>query len=185
MDRNVIALWPGRLFMLILAVLLAGCAAITLVPPYDEQIDAGLTDLYADTGAFVDRMVTLRTTAEGTYDANQAFYEDANARVDALLVRAEAHRVLNNCPSTKIVDRALSAARIPADLRGEIGTLPRDDCQVVLIRLIRDGYGEMAEIHRAQGRVGFGTDARGQFMDGGVGARLRAAITVEIAKRGS
>lgn len=184
MRESAAASWPTRLFLMVLGVLLCGCTAISLVPPYDEQIDAGLTDLYAQTGAFVDRMVLLRGTAEGAYNANQQFYAEANARVDALIVRAEAHRVLDNCPSAKTIDRAFAMARIPADVRGEIGTLPRDDCQVVLMRMIRESYVEMDAIHRAQGAAGFGTDARGQFMDGGVGARLRAAITVEIAKRG-
>ncbi len=183
MPRFAAAPWLSTLFALMLSLLLSGCAAITLVPPYDEQIDAGLTDLYADTGAFVDRMVAARGTAEGTLDSNREFYEEANARVDALIVRAEAHRVLDNCPSVKILERAFSVARIPDDVRREMGTLQSDDCQVVLMRMIREGYGEMEDLHRAQGAAGLGTDARGQFMDGGVGARLRAAITVEIAKR--
>jgi hypothetical protein len=171
------------LLSLILALILSGCTAITLVPPYDEQIDTGLTELYGETSAFVDRMVALRGTPDGTHAANQDFYAEAGARAEALIVRAEAHRVLDNCPSAKIVDRALSVARIPADVRGEIGTLGGDDCQVILMRMIREAYREMEDIHRVQGAAGMGSDARGQFIDGGVGARLRAAITVEIAKR--
>ncbi len=168
---------------LIAVALLNGCAPIMLVPPYDEQIDNGLTTLYSDTTAFVDRMISLRGTPEGSYAKNSDFYEAATAKVGALVVRAEAHRVLNDCPSSALVSRAFALARIPEDVRGTIGTLPRDDCQVVLLRLIQDGYGNMAKVHQIQGDAGLPPMAHGQFIDGGVGAQLRAAITVEIAKR--
>lgn len=161
---------------------LAGCA-VTLVPAYDEQIDAGLTTLYGDTVQFVDHATAEAGTAEGDYAHNRSFYDSADARIDALLVRAEAHRVLKDCPTGKVIDRALDAARIPADVRGSIGNLPKDDCEVVLLRLVKTGFADMRHLHEAQGARGLPPSARGPLVDGGVGAELRAAITVEIAKR--
>ena len=180
MARNLRRLVAG----LMLSALLTGCTAIKLVPAYDEQIDSGLTSLYADTSSFVDQMTSRAGTPEGTYAQNMTFYNQVDGRVDALIVRAEAHRVLNDCPSTKLMTRALDLARIPADVRGRIGTLPKDDCQVVLMRLIKDGFTDMRRFHQAQGALGIPAVARGPLIDGGVGALLRAGITVELAKRG-
>lgn len=174
--------WLAALF-LSFSLVLSSCAPIQLVPAYDEQIDTGLTDLYANTTTFVDRMITLHGTPEGDYAHNKEFYESAAARMDALTVRAEAHRVLRDCPTTKVISTALSAARIPADVRGQIGTLPKDDCQVVLMRLIQTGFAKMARFHEDQGALGIPPSARGPLLDGGVGALLRAGITVELAKR--
>ena len=49
---------PARFtaFFLSFTLLLTACASVRLVPAYDEQIDNGLTELYADTSGFVDRM---------------------------------------------------------------------------------------------------------------------------------
>ncbi len=165
------------------ALLLGSCTTITLVPAYDEQIDSGLTSLYADTSVFVDRMIAAHGKPEGTYAQNVGFYDAADGRVEALIVRAEAHRVLNDCPASKVVNAALAAVAIPADVRSKIGTLPEDDCQVVLMRLVKEEYADMRKFHDAQGALGIPPSARGPLLDGGVGAVLRAAITVEIAKR--
>ncbi|WP_267380187.1 MULTISPECIES: hypothetical protein [unclassified Sphingomonas] len=178
--------WIGRtgraLAGALMAAALAGCA-VTLVPAYDAQIDDGLSALYTDTIAFVDRTTALAGTPEGDYAHNRGFYDGADARVETLIVRAEANRVLKNCPTTRVVAHALDAARIPADVRGAIGTLPRDDCEVVLLRLIHGGFESMRRFHEAQGARGLPPSARGPLIDGGVGAQLRAGITVEIAKR--
>lgn len=168
---------------LLMSMLLIGACTVTMVPPYDEQIDSGLTALYGDTSAFVDRMVAAASTPAGSYAANSGFYDDADGRVAALVVRAEAHRVLKDCPTSKVVDAALNVAQIPADIRGQINNLPQDDCQVVLMRLIQSGFKRMRTIHRIQADAGFPPSAHDQFIEGGVGAQLRAAITVQIAKR--
>jgi len=171
------------LVLLFAGLVLAGCASVRLVPAYDDQIDTGLTSLYADTSVFVDRMIAARGTAAGSYDQNIGFYDGVDGRLEALIARAEAHRVLKDCPSTKLVGRALAAVRLPADVRGQIGTLPADDCQVVLLRLTKSGFSDMRQFHQAQGAQGIPPSARGPLLDGGVGALLRAGITVEIAKR--
>ncbi|RYD49779.1 MAG: hypothetical protein EOP60_13145 [Sphingomonadales bacterium] len=180
--RDWNTLWR-RMAALLLPMLLLGACTVTLVPPYDEQIDTGLTALYGDTSAFVDRMMAAAGTPAGGYAANTGFYDDADGRVAALVVRAEAHRVLKDCPTSKVVNAALDLARIPAEVRGQIGNLPKDDCQVVLMRLIQSGFKRMRTIHQIQAEDGFPKSAHDQFIEGGVGAQLRAAITVEIAKR--
>ena len=182
MDNDRIERIVRKLFAALLTVALAGCA-ITLVPAYDAQIDDGLTSLYTDTILFVDRMTPLAGTPAGEYAPNKGFYENAEARVDTLIVRAEANRVLKSCPTVKVAQRALDAARIPADVRGSIGNLPADDCEVVLLRLIRGGFVDMGKLHEAQGTRGLPASMRPALIDGGIGAQLRAGMTVEIAKR--
>lgn len=177
---------PGAWFtalVLSFSLLVSACASIRLVPAYDEQIDTGLTQLYADTSGFVDRMIQSAGTPEGTFEQNQAFYTDTLGKVDALIARAEANRVLDNCPSTKLMAKALDRLSLPQEVRGQIGSLPQDDCEVVLFRLIRDGFVDMRDVHRLRGARGLPPEARGQFLTGSVGAQLRAAMAVEIAKR--
>ena len=174
--------WLSAVFVS-LSLLLSACASVTLVPAYDEQIDTGLTNLYAETSAFVDRMIQVAGTPDGTFEQNQEFYTDSLGRMDALIARAEANRVLDNCPSTKLMAKALDRLSLPQEVRGQIGSLPQDDCEVVLFRLIRDGFQDMRDIHRLRGARGLPPEARGQFLSGGVGAQLRAAIAVEVAKR--
>lgn len=177
------AWWLSLALLLGAAGLMTACAPITLVPAYDEQIDGGLTSLYADTSVFVDRMIAVHGTPAGEYGPNTGFYDAADGRVESLIVRAEAHRVLKDCPTAKVVNAALAAARLPADVRGQVGALGGDDCQVVLLRLVKGGFADMRRFHGAQGRLGIPPSARGPLLDGGVGALLRAGITVEIAKR--
>jgi hypothetical protein len=174
--------WLAALF-LSFSLLLSACASIQLVPAYDEQIDRGLTELYADTSGFVDRMIQLAGKPEGTFEQNQEFYTNSLGKLDALIARAEANRVLDNCPSTKVMAKALDRLSLPQEVRGQIGALPQDDCEVVLLRLIRDNFQDMREVHRLRGARGLPPEARGQFLSGGIGAQLRAAMAVEIAKR--
>ncbi len=174
--------WVAALF-LSFSLLLSACASVRLVPAYDEQIDRELTSLYAETTQFVDQMIAVHGTPAGEYVNNRDFYDKSGSRMEALIARAEAHRVLKDCPTARVVNAAIAAARIPANIRGEIGNLPRDDCQVVMMRLIKGGFDTMRTFHQAQGTLGIPPSARGPLLDGGVGALLRAGITVEIAKR--
>ena len=181
---------PPRVFRALLASLilafslvLGACTSVQLVPAYDEQIDTGLTQLYADTSSFVDRMIQTAGTPEGTFEQNQQFYTDSLGKLDALIARAEANRVLGNCPSTKLMAKALDRITLPAEIRGQIGTVPQGDCETVLFRMIRDDFQDMRELHRLRGAKGFPPEAHNQLIEGSVGALMRAAIAVQVAKR--
>jgi len=170
-------------FFLSLSLALGSCASIQLVPAYDEQIDTGLTQLYADTSSFVDQMIQAAGTPAGTFEQNQRFYTDSLGKLDALIARAEANRVLGNCPSTKLMAKALERISLPAEVRGQIGTVPQGDCEAVLFRMLRDDFQDMRELHRLRGAAGFPPEAHNQFIEGSVGALMRAAIAVQVAKR--
>lgn len=174
--------WIGRMVAGLAALALSGCA-VTLVPAYDARIDEGVSALYTDTIRFVDRTTALAGTPEGDYAHNRDFYDGADARIATLIVRGEANRVSRSCPTSRVATLALDVAHVPVAMRGSAGAAAGDDCEVVLLRSIRTGFDDMRHFHEAQGPRGLPPSARGPLLDGGVGAQLRAAITVEIAKR--
>ena len=89
--RESIASWqkPGLFILSFLALLAAACTSVSLVSPYDEQTEQGLSALYIDTTKFVDQMIAQHVQPGGTYAANQQFYSDAMARVDVMIARSE------------------------------------------------------------------------------------------------
>lgn len=174
----------GALTVLLLTATVTACSPVRFVSGYDEQIDRGLTQLYADTREFVDRMIALRGRPEGTYEPNADFYRSAIARVESFTFRAEANQAMASCPSTALIGRALAAAGLPDEVRQQVGAVPEGECQVVLFRLMRGAFEDMRRLHQAQGARGIPESARGPLLEGGVGSLMRGAMAVEIAKRG-
>jgi hypothetical protein len=74
---------PGTLLALLFGLLLAGCSVL-LIAPYDAVVDQSLTNLYAQTLTFLDRM---ERTAD-SYASQRAFYDEAKGTVSAIKVRA-------------------------------------------------------------------------------------------------
>jgi hypothetical protein len=62
-------------------------------------------------------------------------------------------------------------------------TLPQADCAVVLLRLVRGGLDDLEKFHKAQGAKGIPAFVHDPILVGGEGALIRAAITVELAKK--
>ena len=182
--RSEISSFLKLLLTFVLAAAVAGCMSVRLVSDYDEQIDQGLTQLYADTSTFLDRMISLSGTPAGAYENNQQFYADAGGRLDALIARAQANQVLNNCPTTRVMGRILAAANMPAEMRERIGTMPEGGCEVVVLESLKRAMGNMRTFHQSQGANGIPAVARPIIMDGGLGAAFRAGIMIQVAKRG-
>jgi hypothetical protein len=171
---------PGLLFLSILALLAAACTTVSLVSPYDEQTEQGLSGLYVDTSNFVDRMISLHGQPAGTFAANQQFYSDAMARVDVMIARSQGFSVRDTCPSTTFM--AGLTERLPSEVRARVGTLPPGDCQTVVLTSLRGAYDDMRTFHRAQGDRGIPESARDIILTGGVGSLLRTAIAIQAAK---
>jgi hypothetical protein len=168
---------------------LAGCS-VHLVTDYDEQIDNGLSQLNTDVAVFVNRMINLAGTPAGAYNykkddayPNKDFYATQDGKLDTLIVRAQAHKALDQCPSTALVERAVAAAVPRGELARYSAQIPKDDCSVVLLQLVKDGVGDLRKFHEAQGSAGIPQVAKDPILVGGVGALIRAAITVEVAKK--
>jgi hypothetical protein len=172
---------------------LCSCA-IHLVSDYDDQIDTGLSQLNTDVTAFVNKMIANAGQPAGVYDSNKDFYTTEEARVETLIVRAEAHKVLNSCPSTDAIKAAVTAAfpkagapassPIPLpDVASVLAQIPKDDCSVVLLTLVKQGVGQLETFHMAQGSKGIPAAAHDPILVGGLGSLIHAAITVEVAKK--
>ena len=122
-------------------------------------------------------------TTQGTWAANRDFYTTEEAKADTLIVRAEAHKALNSCPSTQIVTAAISNA-VPQSIAAKyVGQIPQGDCSVVLLQLVKTGIVDLEAFHKAQGSLGIPASARDPILVGGVGSLIHSAITVELAKR--
>jgi len=171
---------PAQFIFVLLAILATACTTVSLVSPYDEQTEQGLSALYVDTSAFVDRMISLHGQPAGTFAANQQFYSDAMARVDVMIARSQGFSVRDTCPSTTFMSRL--TATLPADLQTRVGTLPPGDCQTVVLTVLRGAYGDMRNFHREQGDRGIPESAREIILTGGVGSLLRTAIAIQAVK---
>lgn len=184
------------------ALTLSACASVTLVTPYDDKIDAGLTALSESTQVFVNKMVDAQGTPEGTYARNKDFYLESDAKLDTLIARAEAHRVLGVCPGPAVVMKAVDASKARIDAfkaehpemraadvlaldrgRDALNLVKGDDCEVGLLKLLRQSYDDLETFHKAQGDRGIPASARDSILVGGVGSLIRSAITVEVAKK--
>jgi hypothetical protein len=157
--------------------------SVQLVSDYDEQIDTSLTQLNTDLTTFVVKMTAAAGTPQGTYDANKDFYVTEEAKVQTIKVRAEAHQVLNSCPSTDLIKSAL--AHSGANAAQYEGQIPQGDCGVVLISLIEKGFEDLETFHREQGSKGIPKSSQGPILVGGVGSLIKSAIIVEIAQKGN
>ena len=168
---------------------LVGCT-VHLVSDYDDQIDAGLSELNTDATAFVNKMIANAGQPAGTYDANKDFYTTEYAKVDTLILRAEAIKALDKCPSTEVVTAALTKFTPPAtasspiplpDLSQALANIPKNDCSVVLLGLIKQGFTQLESLHRAQGALGIPKEAHDPILVGGLGSLIHTAIVVELA----
>ncbi|MFS2008309.1 hypothetical protein ACCD06_00320 [Azospirillum sp. CT11-132] len=179
------------LFAVISSILISGCS-VHLVSDYDEQIDHGLTQFNTDLTAFTNRMIAAANTPAGTYSSNKDFYVTQDAKLATLVVRAEAHKVLNSCPSVQLVKQAVIKAMPPLpkpspiplpDPQQVIAQIGENDCSVVLLNLIRQGFDQLKVFHEAQQGKGIPADAHDPILVGGIGSLVRSGIMIEIAKK--
>src|SRR4051794_34642217 len=178
-----------RVFASLIFLGLASGCSIQLVSDYDEQIDNGLSQLNTDVAVFVTKMINVAGTPAGTYNynkddayPNKDFYAAQDGKLDTLIVRAQAHKALDQCPSTAVVQRAVAAAVPQGEVARYSAQIPKDDCSVVLLQLVKNGMGDLRKFHEVQGSAGIPQLAKDPILVGGVGSLIRAAITVEVAK---
>jgi len=169
--------------MLMLAVALAGCTHVQLAAPYDAATDTELGSVLQDTTSFVAKMVTNAGQPAGAYAQNTDFYDNMEGRLALLVARAQANRVLDNCPSTQAMARALAAADLWSSCISTTSQSPRGDCDVVLMQLLQQQFHDLRAFHQAEGALGIPAAAVGPLLDGGLGATLRAAMAVQRAKQ--
>ena len=110
------------LSLLLFAFVATACASVHLVSAYDDITDKSATDLQHKVDHFLLKMESSAGTPAGVYDANPAMYDELQADVDALHVRAAA--VPNNhltLIQVEALDQALADLRKLHEKEGERG----------------------------------------------------------------
>lgn len=178
----------ATLWLAVFAVVAAGCTEVRLVEGYDPQIEEGLTDYYESTMAFLSNAADEAGEPAGSYDASRPFYNRERARLDTLILKAQADDPDGRCPT---VDLAARAATLFADL----GDLGDDDlisqsrerlaeiegnCTVKQVSLIRANQALVEAIHKRNDRL---QPAVAGIVRDTVEQSVRIALTAERAKR--
>jgi hypothetical protein len=162
-----------------LSLHLVGCATVKLVSEYDEQIDTGTTQVYADVTTFVDKMTEEAGTKAGTYDQNKDFYATEDGKIKSLLARAEAEKGSGACPGTAQVAMAASRFVKNQNVLAQVSAAAPDDCLVTELTLISENLHSMQLAHQAFKQAGLPPDTKDKILSGGIGPLARTIILVE------
>lgn len=95
--RKSSSFMQGGLVLFFLVVLAAGCT-LTLISPYDEQIDQSATALQQKMDRFLSGLVAA---PQPSYKQSAAFYDDYMVDLRSLLLRAQCH------PKNTITERQI------------------------------------------------------------------------------
>src|SRR5206468_12613554 len=118
--------------------------------------------------AFVGRMIAVHGKPEGAYEPNREFYATQEGKLDTLIARASGQQAIGGCPSIAVVEKAVSlGAPQSAEVAAAVRQLPSGACDVALLKLTRDAYGDFEAFHKAQGERGIPESARPIILDGG------------------
>ena len=91
--------------LLVVAFLLSmalGCGSVTLIAPYDQRIDDGVTSLQKSTAEFFTKVQRQGGSNPGDYKNHTKFYDDAKVTLSGLSVRANAF-TNNNFTTAQLV----------------------------------------------------------------------------------
>ena len=176
--------------------LLAACAGVTLVAPYDEQIDKGLSAYNEDLVSFVANMAFKFGTQAGTYQQNEGFYAKQTGVLQTLILRAEAQDPGKGClMAGKAV--ALLGDRIPAGIKPQAGQTAGSTagCTVRMLQNIKLQLDALRTVHQVEKVVSLAKDGKPEVkMTGinmaeaksildGTSRAVRAVLAVEIMKK--
>jgi hypothetical protein len=175
------------------ALSLTGCLTVKVISDYDDQIDSGVTQVLADTTAFVNKMTPLAGTTPGTYEQNKDFYSTEEGKISALEARADAHKIFNICPTTGLISKAIqgvgsmkaiaSNSQTQAKFTAYGASIKSGECEVVMLDQLYQEMEDLKGFHQAQGALGIPPQAADPILVGGIGATVRMVIAVEEAKK--
>jgi hypothetical protein len=77
-------------FSVLFVLILASCAPIQLIAPYDERIENGITELQKSTTTFFVKIERQGGSDKRDYKNYVKFYDDAKVSTKSLLIRAGA-----------------------------------------------------------------------------------------------
>ncbi len=176
--------------------LLAACSGVTLVAPYDEQIDRGLSAYNEELVSFVANMSFKFGTQAGTYKENEDFYARQTGVLQTLILRAEAQDPGKGClMAGKAV--ALLGDRIPDLVKPQAGqtTGSTAGCTVQMLQNIKLQLDALQTVHQVEKVVslakggkpevkmtGIKTVEAKSILDG-TSRAVRAVLAVEMMKK--
>jgi hypothetical protein len=129
--RNQYGVW---LAAVLLVSFLAGCAfKVKLVTDYDAIIDNAVNALHAKTASFFAK-VTTSPRPESSYEANKAFYQEAQGDVAALIMRA---RVLEDGLKAQPLTTNFEALKAQYD---DLATLHKTAPAPALLKNAQDAF---------------------------------------------
>lgn len=77
-------------FAFTITISLVGCASITLIAPYDQKIDEGVTNLQKMSAEFFTKIERQGGSKPEDYKNHSNFYDDSKVALSGILVRADA-----------------------------------------------------------------------------------------------
>lgn len=175
--------------------LLAACAPVQLVTPYDETIYNGLTEYKAELNLHVKNMADLAGTPAGTYEANQLKYNAMETQLELMIDRARSQSTGLGCRlSDELTERVASHLReqAPPEL---VAAAPAGDaggdtygCTEILLGKVRQQLDFLQLIHRETDRCELRSPGTVQVVEvevGGVpaaGGDLDAVVDQAVAE---
>lgn len=177
MKRMNQAWFAPLLFMLVLSA----CSTVTLISPYDEKIESGVTGYAENLSSFLVKMQAANGTPAGKYENNIDFYATQTGVLDGLILRAEAQDTGVGCLLTGKAIKILGD-KLPSALRPKPGqtTGTPEGCSVMMVKNIKEQLGIIANIQKSMG--GLNADVVKSVQDISMQA-IRAVLTVEMLKK--
>lgn len=190
--RSAVYLLP--LSALILSLVLAGCTSIRLVSSYDATLDEGLTKYYQSMDVFLSQMERYAATgnAEGAYLPNVKFYEESEAQIDTLIMRAKAAEPKATCIGNDAVavlakqllglkPFATSAPELDIDtLVKSLQTSDDGSCTVQILKAVKANHEITAAIHQHNNKLSAPVVA---IIKPTIEQGVRIGVTTELAKK--
>lgn len=139
--------------VLMVVVLLGGCAGIRLVSDYDEVIDKGITEFAEQFNTHVKNMGDLAGTPDGTYEVNLKTYNALESKLDVMIARASAASESKGCKlEKKVFDRVQAALKngMPAEMQSSDSAQTGNShgCNERLLMLVKDQLNFVKRIHK-------------------------------------
>lgn len=177
-------------------VLLAACGSVTLVAPYDAEIEKRLSTYNEDLVTFVANMSFKYGTHAGTYSENEGFYAQQTGVLQTLILRAEAQDPGKGClmagKATELLGARLPGIVSPQSTQATGST---SGCTVKMLQNIKLQLDALRTVHqvkkvvrKAQGgqpaveMTGIKTTEAVSIIDG-TSRAVRAVLAVELLKK--
>lgn len=178
--------------LLLMALLLAGCAGVRLIEDYDSVIDQGLTEYYESTDQFLSRMAaaTASGSEEAAYENNREFYSEGETKINSLIIRARAQALSDKCIGSDSVAAVMKQLlniepfgnELP-EIKTLIDDLKKDqqgNCTVQILTVIRANHQIMEAIHKHNDKL---AQAVVNILRPTIEQGVEMALKIELAKK--